>query len=49
VKQQTLETASTAWKNNDYKAYIKCINEIGIEKVPKSYQLKFKIAKEKLE
>jgi hypothetical protein len=48
VQRQTLETASKAWEKNDYKAFIKSIDEIDIEKVPQSYQLKYKIAKQKL-
>jgi hypothetical protein len=48
VQQQTLETASRAWERNDYKAFIKSIDEIDIEKAPQSYQLKYKIAKQKL-
>jgi hypothetical protein len=48
VQRQTLEAASKAWERNDYKAFIKSIDEIDIEKVPQSYQLKYKIAKQKL-
>jgi len=48
VQRQTLETASKAWEKNNYKAFIKSIDEIGIEKLPKSYQLKYKIAKQKV-
>lgn len=48
VKRQTLETASKTWEKKDYKAFIKSIDEIGVEKVPQSYQLKYKIAKQKL-
>lgn len=48
VQRQTLETASTAWERNDYKVFIKSIDEIGFEKIPKSYQLKYKIAKQKV-
>jgi hypothetical protein len=45
IKLQTLETASKAWEKNDYTEFIKIIDEIGIEKSPKSFQLKYKIAK----
>jgi hypothetical protein len=48
VQRQILETASKAWERNDYKAFIKSMDETDIEKVPQSYQLKYKIAKQKL-
>ena len=48
MQRQTLETASKAWEKGDYKAFVKSIDEIDIEKVSKSYQLKYKIAKRKL-
>ncbi len=48
IQRQTLETASKAWEKNDYKAFVKSIDEIGIEKIPQSYQLKYKIAKQKI-
>lgn len=48
IQRQILETASKAWKMNDYKAFVKSIDEIDIEKIPQSYQLKYKIAKRKL-
>jgi hypothetical protein len=48
IQRQTLETASKAWEKSDYKAFIKSIGEIGIEKLPQSYQLKYNIAKQKV-
>jgi hypothetical protein len=48
MHRQTLEIASKAWARNDYKAFIKSMDEIDIEKVSKSYQLKYQIAKQKL-
>lgn len=48
VQQQTLEAASRAWERNDYKAFLKSIDEIDVEKAPQSYQLKYKIANQKL-
>lgn len=48
LQKQALETASKAWEMNDYKAFIKSMDEIDIEKVPQSYQIKYKIAKQKL-
>ena len=47
IKLQTLEKATSAWGKNDYTEFIKIIDEIGIEKSPKSFQLKYKIAKHK--
>lgn len=48
IQRQVLEAASKAWERNDYKGFIKILNEIDIEKVPKSYQLKYKIANKKI-
>ena len=48
IKKISIDTASKAWEKNDYKAFIKSMDEIDIEKVPQSYQLKYKIAKQKL-
>lgn len=47
VQEQVLEIASKAWDVNNYSAFIKIIDEIGIDKIPQSYQLKYKIAKQK--
>lgn len=48
VQRQTLQAASKAWENKDYKGFINSIDKMNIEKIPQSYQLKYKIAKEKL-
>ena len=48
LKRQTLETALKAWEMNDYRAFIKSIDEMDIEKLPQSFQLKYKISKQKL-
>lgn len=48
IQRQILETASKAWEKNDYKTFVKGIDEIGIEKIPQSYLLKYKIAKQKI-
>lgn len=48
LRKQALEVASRAWEANDYLAFIESIEEIGISKIPQSYQLKYKIAKQKL-
>lgn len=48
VGRQTLDTASKAWETNDYKTFIKIIDKIGVDKIHQSYQLKYKIAMQKL-
>lgn len=48
VKRQALEAASKAWKANDYITFVKSIDKIGIDKIPQSYLLKYKIAMQKL-
>lgn len=48
MRNQTLEAASKAWEANEYVSFIKHIEEIGISNTPKAYQLKYKIAKQKL-
>ena len=48
LQRQALEAASRAWEANDYVAFVESIEEIGISKIPQSYQLKYKIAKQKL-
>lgn len=45
---QGLEVASKAWEAKNYIAFVESINKIGISKIPQSYQLKYKIAKQKL-
>ncbi|MBP7210590.1 MAG: hypothetical protein KBA02_05285 [Paludibacteraceae bacterium] len=47
-KKQCLEFASRAWDIKDYVAFVESIDRIGISKIPKSYQLKYEIAKQKL-
>ena len=49
IERQALETASCAWKSNDFDAFVTSIDKIGIDKTPQSYQLKYKIAKQKLQ
>lgn len=48
LQRQALETASKAWESNDYVAFVVSIDKIGFSKMPHSYQLKYKIAKQKL-
>lgn len=47
-KKQILETALQAWEVKNYKSFINNIDSLGFEKIPKSYQLKYKIAKQKI-
>jgi len=48
IQKQVLEAASKAWEANDYLSFVESIDKIGISKIPQSYQLKYKIAKQKL-
>ncbi|MEY3499017.1 MAG: hypothetical protein RL308_686 [Bacteroidota bacterium] len=48
VQHQTLEAALKAWERKDYKGFVESMNEIDFENIPLSYQLKYKIAKQKL-
>lgn len=48
MQKQVLEAASKAWEANDYLSFVDSIDKIGISKIPQSYQLKYKIAKQKL-
>ena len=48
LERQNLEVASKAWEIKDYKTFIGSIDKIDIDKVPESFQLKYKIAKQKL-
>lgn len=43
-----LEFALRAWEAKDYATFVESIDKIGIRKIPQSYQLKYKIAKQKL-
>ena len=46
--KQALEISTKAWEANDYAAFVDSIDKIGISKLPQSYRLKYKIAKQKL-
>ena len=46
--KQALEIPTKAWEANDYAAFVDSIDKIGISKLPQSYRLKYKIAKQKL-
>lgn len=48
MEKQVLEVASKAWEASDYLSFVDSIDKIGFSKIPQSYQLKYKIAKQKL-
>jgi len=48
MRNQLLESASKAWDAGDFMTFVKNVDEIGINKTPHSYQLKYKIAKQKM-
>jgi hypothetical protein len=48
VRKQTLETASKAWERNDFETFVRSIDEVGVDNLPQSFKLKYKIAKQKL-
>ncbi|GHT75415.1 hypothetical protein AGMMS50262_10650 [Bacteroidia bacterium] len=48
LQEQTLETAAKAWEANDYGTFVKNIDKVGFSKIPQPYQLKYKIAKQKI-
>lgn len=45
ILNQVLNIALKAWEVKDYMGFIENIDKIGIDKVPKSYQLKYQKAK----
>jgi hypothetical protein len=47
IRKQALETASKAWETNDYITFVESMDKIDISKIPRSYQLKYTIAKRK--
>jgi hypothetical protein len=47
LMEQTMDVASRAWEAKDYLAFIDSIDKIGVNILPISYQLKYKLAKEK--
>jgi hypothetical protein len=48
IRRQVLNVASKAWRNNDYITFVKSIDTIGVNYIPQSYLLKYKIAKQKI-
>lgn len=48
LHNQALLIALKAWEAHDYVTFVKSIDNVGINNIPLSYQLKYKIAKQKL-
>lgn len=47
LQEQNLAAANKAWENGNYKEFIKIIDQTNKDKLPSSYQLKYKIANQK--
>jgi hypothetical protein len=47
IKRQVFSQADDAWAMNDYDGFIALIDQINYQKCPTSYQMKYKIAKER--
>jgi hypothetical protein len=48
LQEQILAAANKAWENGNYKEFIKIIDKTDKNKLPSSYQLKYKIANQKV-
>lgn len=48
LQEQNLAAANKAWENGNYKEFIKMIDQTNKDKLPSSYQLKYKIANQKI-
>ena len=48
LQEQNLEAANQAWEMCNYKEFIKIIERMDKNKLPSSYQLKYKIANQKI-
>ena len=48
LERQNLTVADKAWKNGDYKEFIKIIDQFNKDLLPSSYQMKYKIANRKI-
>jgi len=48
LQEQNLAAANKAWENGSYKEFIKIIDQLNKDKLPSSYQLKYKIANQKI-
>jgi len=47
IDKQSLDAADKAWEEGNYKDFIKYLDKIGRERLPLSYDLKYKMAREK--
>jgi hypothetical protein len=48
LERQDLVAANKAWENGNYKEFIKIIDQTNKDNLPSSYQLKYKIANQKV-
>jgi hypothetical protein len=48
LQKQNLIAANKAWKSGNYKEFIKIVDQLDKDKLPSSYQLKYKIANQKI-
>ncbi|HEY3402600.1 MAG TPA: hypothetical protein VGK59_04375 [Ohtaekwangia sp.] len=48
IRQQNLRQADKAWDDKNYLTFIKQIDLIGKDRLPKSYTLKYKMARDKI-
>jgi hypothetical protein len=48
LQEQNLTAANKAWENGSYKEFVKIIDQLNKDKLPSSYQLKYKIANQKM-
>jgi hypothetical protein len=47
LEEQNLAAANKAWENGNYKEFIKIIDKTNKDKLPSSFQMKYKIANQK--
>lgn len=47
-REHLMSLADKAWEEQDFVTFIKCVDQIGIDHLTRSYKLKYKIAKRKL-
>ena len=48
LKNQMLDAATKAWEKKEYRTFVEIVDNISINEVPKTYLLKYKIAKQNL-
>lgn len=47
-REHLMSLADKAWEEQDFVRFIKCVDQIGIEHLTRSYKLKYKMAKRKV-